>query len=180
MKIQIKHRYTSAVLFEGEFETVVAAVLEAIKQDANLEGANLRSANLRSANLVGANLEGANLRSANLEGANLDRASGIPIADPSLPRRVAEVVLANPKALDMSCWHGSSTECGTTHCLAGWAVALTPGADMLEQRIGTATAGQLLMPSAAHLFYGADWEALEWCRKQVAPVRETTPDACGE
>ena len=55
--IQIKQRYTNAIIF-----TINAP---------NLRGANLRDANLRSANLCDANLCGANLRGANLCGADL-------------------------------------------------------------------------------------------------------------
>ncbi len=57
--IQIKNRYTGAVILEGEYETLV-----------DLINAN-PSANLESANLVRANLESANLESANLYSANL-------------------------------------------------------------------------------------------------------------
>jgi hypothetical protein len=76
MHIQIKNRYDESVIFEGEFETLLLSVEEAVRKnanlyDANLYGANLRGANLRGANLYDANLYGANLRGANLCGANL-------------------------------------------------------------------------------------------------------------
>ena len=59
--IQIKHRYTEAVLFESEAETLRKAVKEAVKHkvdlgDAYLGGADLRGADLRDANLGGAYL----------------------------------------------------------------------------------------------------------------------------
>ena len=78
--IEIKHRYTGAVLFTAKGATTVAAALAmalaagANLRSANLSGANLSGANLRSANLSGANLSGANLRSAYLSGANLSGA----------------------------------------------------------------------------------------------------------
>ena len=75
--IQIKHRYTDAVLFECDVSEehsgmVMRYALEkATEAKANLSGANLRGANLRGANLRGANLSDANLRGANLRGADL-------------------------------------------------------------------------------------------------------------
>jgi hypothetical protein len=75
MNPQIKHRYTSAVLFEGEAGMTTRAMLEkATTNKADLRGADLRGANLRGANLRGAYLEGAYLRGANLRGANLEGA----------------------------------------------------------------------------------------------------------
>ena len=80
--IQIKHRYTGAVLYEHEPTdeqqasglAMRAALEAAVKCNANLSGANLSGADLSDANLSGANLRGANLRSANLRGANLSSA----------------------------------------------------------------------------------------------------------
>ncbi len=69
--MKILNRFTDAVIFEAEVESMKETVLLAILRGANLEGANLRGANLEGANLRGANLEGANLRGANLRGANL-------------------------------------------------------------------------------------------------------------
>ena len=87
--IQIKRRYTGAVLYEHEPTygqqarglAMRAALEAAVKCNANLRdanlsgadlsGANLRDANLRSANLRGADLGGADLRDANMCGADL-------------------------------------------------------------------------------------------------------------
>ena len=52
--IQIKDRYTNAVLFEGEFESPKECLAAAVKARANLHGANLHGANLIDANLRGA------------------------------------------------------------------------------------------------------------------------------
>ena len=86
--IQIKRRYTGAVLYEHEPTygqqarglAMRAALEAAVKcnanlRDANLSGADLSGANLRDANLSGANLRGANLRGANLSGADLRSAN---------------------------------------------------------------------------------------------------------
>ena len=76
--IQIKHRYTNAVLFECEVPDGIESGLhmrhaleKACDSGANLSGANLRGAYLRGANLSGAYLTGAYLTGANLTGANL-------------------------------------------------------------------------------------------------------------
>ena len=55
-KIEIKHRYTGAVLYAGEHETIRDAVEAAVKAGAYLAGANLARANLAGANLARANL----------------------------------------------------------------------------------------------------------------------------
>jgi uncharacterized protein YjbI with pentapeptide repeats len=73
MKIEIKNRFTGAVIFshEQECNSILITLKLAISSDANLYGADLRGANLRDANLYGADLRGANLRDANLYGADL-------------------------------------------------------------------------------------------------------------
>ena len=72
MKIEIKNRFTGKIIFEtSTHRNIKAAILEAIKEGANLEGADLCGANLCGADLRSANLYGAKLRSANLEGADL-------------------------------------------------------------------------------------------------------------
>ena len=79
--IQIKHRFTDAVLFTCEVPEALRglamrhALEEATRAGANLDGANLAGANLVRANLYGANLYGANLAGANLVRANLYGAS---------------------------------------------------------------------------------------------------------
>ncbi len=75
-KPTIKHRYTEAVLFEGDTGMTTRQMLEkATTAKANLRGADLRGADLRGANLGDANLYGANLGDANLYGANLGNAN---------------------------------------------------------------------------------------------------------
>ena len=107
MKIEIKHRYTDAVIFSLDEDglTIKRTVEKAVEAKIDLGGANLGGANLRDAYLGGANLGGANLRGAylggaylggadlggadlggaNLRGANLRGAKGIhyPLACPS-------------------------------------------------------------------------------------------------
>ena len=75
MKIQIKHRWTNAVIHQGEYTSMLEAIARAIKDHANLQCANLRGADLRDANLRGADLRYADLRDADLRGANLQCAN---------------------------------------------------------------------------------------------------------
>jgi len=80
--ILIKHRYSGAVLYVSEADTLIGADLRwANLHRANLSGADLSKADLREANLSwtdlsnadlsGANLSEVNLRDANLTGADL-------------------------------------------------------------------------------------------------------------
>ena len=81
MNIEIKNRFTGAVIFMHDVEknsialTVKAACEASISlSGADLSGAYLRGANLRWASLSGANLSGAYLSGADLSGANLSGA----------------------------------------------------------------------------------------------------------
>ena len=76
----IRHCYTNAVLFEGQFDTMRlcvegAALSGAALSGADLSRANLSDANLSRADLSGAALSGANLSDAALWGANLSDAN---------------------------------------------------------------------------------------------------------
>jgi len=71
MSIEIKNRFTGAVIYAGEYTNTGEAVKAAMVAKANLSGADLSGANLYGANLYGANLYGADLYGANLYGANL-------------------------------------------------------------------------------------------------------------
>jgi len=132
---------------------------------ADLRGADLRWANLHGANLRGANLIEANLRGANLIEANLQGAEGLPIAAdaPARLQAVAAQVLSNPDCLRMNAWHG---DCGTAHCLAGWAIHQAgPIGVTLEALHGAHLAGLLLLGhDAAARFYQSDDEVREWLR----------------
>ncbi len=69
--MNLLNRFTGAVLFSAEVETVKELLLAAIRAEADLREANLRDADLRGASLYGADLRGANLSEANLSGADL-------------------------------------------------------------------------------------------------------------
>lgn len=76
--IEIKNRWTNAVLHTCDAETLAGANLSgADLVGADLVGADLRGAYLRGANLYEADLRGASLDGANLSGANLEGAKGL-------------------------------------------------------------------------------------------------------
>ena len=71
MKIEIRSKWGSTLLFTCEAASLGLAVVAAVKAGANLSRADLSRADLYGANLSWANLSGANLSRANLSGANL-------------------------------------------------------------------------------------------------------------
>jgi hypothetical protein len=70
-KFEIKHRYSGAVLYSLETDSLKLCVEAAAKSGAYLREADLRGAYLRGADLRGAYLREANLREADLGGAYL-------------------------------------------------------------------------------------------------------------
>jgi hypothetical protein len=81
MTIAIKHRFTSAVLFQSECDSWRAAVEAALKSGADLSGADLSGANLYGADLSGAKLYGADLSGAKNIPLLAERQSSIVPAD---------------------------------------------------------------------------------------------------
>ncbi len=85
MIIEIKHRWTGAVLWSGEATSLRDAVEQAVRagasldgaslDGASLDGASLNRASLDDASLDGASLDDASLNGASLDGASLNRAS---------------------------------------------------------------------------------------------------------
>ena len=154
-----------------------ANLRDANLRGANLSGADLRGANLRDANLRGADLRGANLRDANLSGANLRDANlrdagldGVPII-PDIHRAVYEAA-SKPDALNMGSWHA----CDTTHCRAGWIVALAgSGGKALEWAMGTPAAAAIIYfasdPKIERIpdFYASNEAALEDMKRLASP-----------
>ena len=114
---------------------------------------------------VRADLHGADLSWADLSEASLYGAEGLPIvADaPARLQVVAAQVLSNPNCLRMESWHG---DCGTSHCLAGWAIHQAgPIGATLERLHGAHLAGLLLLGhDAASRFYQSNDEVLQWLR----------------
>jgi len=71
VKFEIKSRFSGAVLFSLETESLKLCVEAAVKSGADLYGADLYGANLYGANLSGADLSGADLSVAYLSRADL-------------------------------------------------------------------------------------------------------------
>jgi hypothetical protein len=99
---QIKHRWTGAVLFEGNFDTMAGCVEAAIRTRVDLAGAVFAGAELVRARLVDANLAGANLADANLVRADLAGANlvGANLAGAKLVH--ARLVAANLAGADLA------------------------------------------------------------------------------
>ena len=127
IKIEIRNRWTGAVVFEytKEGNTITETVLEAIRRGANLSDADLsdadlrcadlRCANLSDANLSDADLRGADLRCANLSGANL---SGADLRGADL--RGANLSCANLSDADLCDAKGCYLSCPTEGSFIGW------------------------------------------------------------
>ena len=64
MKVEIKNRFTGAMIHCGEYEDVSACLIGALEARADLSGADLSGAYLSGATLAGANLAGAYLAGA--------------------------------------------------------------------------------------------------------------------
>ena len=69
--MDLLNRFTNAVIFSAEVETVKELVLAAIAASVDLSSADLSGADLRGADLNDADLRHAHLRGADLSGANL-------------------------------------------------------------------------------------------------------------
>lgn len=143
---------------------------------ADLKGADLRGAYLRGADLKEADLTGADLKGTELgggqEGAITIETFGLTMVDNDLPLRVASRITAQPESLDT-----------TTHGIAGLAVELSgPAGYALEAATSPSVAGAMLMPSAAHLFYASNEEALAWAENIPAQKLVSTEEAidCNE
>ncbi len=149
MKIEIRNRYSGAVQLTCNIECddttpiftkIGMAVRWAIKNNADLTGADLRRADLTAAVLTAAVLTGAVLKAADLRRADLTAAENVPVI-PNI-HQVVYAAATPPGALEMSQWH----TCSTTHCRAGWVVALAGEAGaMLESQLGDNTSLAAIM-----------------------------------
>ena len=145
--MQIRHRWTRHVMWEGAASTIAEAALAAIRAGADLSGADLGGANLRWADLRWAELRGAKL-------------GAVPVV-PHLDAAILAAIEAGGQ-LNMRAWHS----CATTHCRAGWAITLARDAGKaLEDALGPCAAGALIYAaSRPHRpvpnFYASNEEAL--------------------
>ena len=165
--IEIKSRWTGAVLYSGEHANVKKAVEAAVKAgvylaDANLTGANLTGAYLADADLTDADLTGAYLAGADLAGADLARANltGADLSSVSLGRANlggaglssvnlsranltgADLARANLTGADLTDAHLSSVNLtGATLTGATLTGADLSGADLADATLADAKAG---------------------------------------
>jgi hypothetical protein len=146
-------------------------------RDADLSGADLAEADLSGAVLRGALLLDTDLRSVDLYGSDLSGAdlSRAALGDVPVVPAIDAAILARIEAggrLEMSAWH----TCETTHCRAGWAIALAgwPG-EALEDALGAAIAGTFIYAASRPGvpipdFYASNSDALADLR--VAAARQ--------
>ena len=147
-----------------------ANLRDAYLRDADLEDADLRGADLRGAYLRGADLTGADLRDADLRGAYLEDAYledvKLPssLSVPDLKSKILEQVTQDAACLNMGSWHS----CGTTHCLAGWAIHLAGKEGYeLEEKLGSAVAGTIIFQNSIGEvpdFYTDNKSAMAWLK----------------
>ena len=72
-KLEIKNRWTDAVIYAGEAATIAELLVNAVRDHINLSDADLRHADLSGAVLSGAVLSGAVLSGADLKGASIEK-----------------------------------------------------------------------------------------------------------
>jgi len=170
--------------------------------DADLARAYLARADLSDADLADAYLAGADLSGADLAGVYLARAKNVPNITQSirttvelrawqreralrfrarfpdvpvieqLDAKILAALESGAGTLDMSTWH----RCETTHCRAGWAIALAGDAGAaLEQRFGAEDAGRrIYLASTGRVpdFFANNEDALADMREQAALFAE--------
>ena len=85
---------------------------------------------------------------------------------PGLLMQVAKTVLEQPDRLNMEVVDNYDLQCGTTRCLAGWAIKLHPDGPGLKRLVGWEIAGRsLLGHEAASYFHKQNAEALAFLEK---------------
>ncbi len=142
---QIKNRWTGAVLGEGE-GTLRELVISSIAS-------------------------GVGLRGVDLSGVDLSGVIGIATEEEenALLSEIQVIVESMPERWRMSEWHSDNewrnktpadalNNCGTAHCLAGWAQTLSP--DPAIRAMDPARAGAILLPRHVHMFNWSN-EAVE-------------------
>lgn len=127
------------------------------------------------ADLSGAYLSCAKLHGVNLSGADLSGAAGLPQDESDrvlLRRAVHEQISIHPETHDQSNWHSS---CGTTHCVAGWAVVKSGALGRyLEQQLGIQTAAHLLLGGKTRPSFDGDAKREDILRDLLAGIENET------
>jgi len=134
MQRRILNRFTDAVIWEGEAETVKDAIHAAMKSRANLSRANLSGADLSWANLSGADLSRANLWRADLSRADLSGANNMRLPTGEtwmeyITETVPALLTAGGKALESFAPHfacHSWDNCPMAHAFDGHDLSSVP------------------------------------------------------
>ena len=111
----------------------------------------------------------------------LTSVGGYDLPDPKTARQrlveVARAALADPANLTMERWHNESGQCGTSHCIAGWAVHLAGREGYeLEGKVNQPAAGNILLGiEASKLFFLDNDAARSALHKVLADAGEPLP-----
>ena len=157
--IEIKNRWTGAVLYSGEHADVKGAIEAAVKADANLARTYLADADLTDADLSGATLADADLTDADLTGATL---AGADLAGADLAR-------ANLTGADLTDAHLSSVNLtGATLTGADLSGADLADATLADAKVGAGDDEAVLVGSRPIVKIGPigsrnDWLLVFWC-----------------
>ena len=131
----------------------------------NFKNASLYDAYFRDCTFENCNFENANIRDISFEDCTFENTK-FPyseVFDENLIYKVAEEIFLQPYKFDMGWWHCENEGCEATHCIAGWAVRLSPIGKEVEEKYGPPTAGLLLLGYDAYThFYDNNREALKY------------------
>lgn len=109
----------------------------------------------------------------------------VPIVE-NLNTKTLALLESNPDSFDMSSWHGfadpkgDALRCGTSHCRAGWAIALAGKlGEELEYAFGSLVAGMLIFAKSCPRetnrpdFFCTEEAAIQQIREAAAREQET-------
>ena len=147
IKKQITNRFTGAVIFEADCETLRKLVEAALKSRADLSEANLSGV----AHPVFAQIEKRKIRA-----------------------EIAEIVTRDMACLKQEEWHH---KCGSAHCGGGWCVTLHPAGKILESLMGTNAAAALIFHVCEGEVPNFSWDEITMLRwlngESAAQIGET-------
>jgi hypothetical protein len=171
--IKIKHRFSDAVLFEGEYDSLKACVAAAVKTGAYLAGAYLAGAKNVPDGTTQVDAPEPYERKPSAErraehaARYRERHPEVPVVE-ALDAKMLRVIESGAGKLDMGTWH----RCDTTHCRAGWAITLAGVAGAaLEDKYGPHRAGIMIYRASTGRvphFFASDERALDDIREQAA------------
>lgn len=143
------------------------SISNCIFKNIDFKNASLFDAYFKNCTFENCTFEKANIRDISFENCTFENTK-FPyseVYDENLIYEVAQKVFESPQNFDMGWWHSNvdGESCDTTHCIAGWAVELSPIGKEVEEKYGPATAGLLLLGYDAYThFYDNNTEALKY------------------